>query len=81
MLGPKGSTINEILQLTGVSVEMPSADSTIGTITLRGPQETLGIGENIFYFTYIVFISIFFMNIYCSVISHSSIMYDFFYNY
>lgn len=43
VLGPKGSTINEILQLTGVSVEIPTADSSLGTITLRGPQEKLGI--------------------------------------
>ncbi|XP_033222679.1 vigilin [Belonocnema kinseyi] len=43
VLGPRGSTINEILSLTGVSVEMPSNDSAIGTITLRGPQDKLGV--------------------------------------
>lgn len=42
VIGPRSSTIAEILQLTGVSVEMPSADSPTGTITLRGPQEKLG---------------------------------------
>ncbi|KAL2733690.1 vigilin isoform X1 [Vespula squamosa] len=42
VIGPRGSTIAEILQLTGVSVEMPAPDSTTGTITLRGPQEKLG---------------------------------------
>ncbi|KAK0077806.1 hypothetical protein PV325_003421 [Microctonus aethiopoides] len=40
--GPRNSTIAEILQLTGVSIEMPSSDSLTGTITLRGPQEKLG---------------------------------------
>ncbi|XP_046605985.1 vigilin [Neodiprion virginianus] len=43
VIGPRGSTIAEILQLTGVSVEMPAADSATGTITLRGPQEKLGL--------------------------------------
>ncbi|KAK2586763.1 hypothetical protein KPH14_011792 [Odynerus spinipes] len=42
VIGPRGSTIAEILQLTGVSVEMPASDSATGTITLRGPQEKLG---------------------------------------
>ncbi|XP_034942001.1 vigilin [Chelonus insularis] len=42
VIGPQRSTIAEILQLTGVSVEMPSGDSPTGTITLRGPQEKLG---------------------------------------
>lgn len=40
--GVKGSTIQEILQLTGVAVELPPSDSNIDTITLRGPQEKLG---------------------------------------
>ncbi|KAH0551211.1 vigilin [Cotesia glomerata] len=42
VMGPRNTTITEILQLTGVSVEMPSPDSSTGTITLRGPQEKLG---------------------------------------
>lgn len=42
VIGSRGSTIQEILQLTGVSVEMPSSDSTIDTVTLRGPHEKLG---------------------------------------
>lgn len=42
VIGHRNSTISEILQLTGVSVEMPSSDSTTGTITLRGPQDKLG---------------------------------------
>ncbi|XP_076653827.1 satellite-binding protein 1 Dp1 isoform X2 [Halictus rubicundus] len=42
VIGPRGSTIAEILQVTGVSVEMPASDSPTGTITLRGPQEKLG---------------------------------------
>lgn len=46
VIGPRGSTIAEILQTTGVSVEMPAADSATGTITLRGPQEKLGQALN-----------------------------------
>lgn len=45
VVGHRNSTIAEILQLTGVSVEMPSPDSPKGTITLRGPQEKLGLGR------------------------------------
>jgi polyribonucleotide nucleotidyltransferase len=45
VIGPKGNSINEILAETGVFVEMPSSDSTSETITLRGPQEKLGLGE------------------------------------
>lgn len=46
VVGPRGSGIQEILQATGVSVEMPTIDSGPGqgTITLRGPQEKLGLG-------------------------------------
>uniref|UniRef100_A0A182XCS0 K Homology domain-containing protein n=1 Tax=Anopheles quadriannulatus TaxID=34691 RepID=A0A182XCS0_ANOQN len=47
--GPRGSTIQEILQTTGVSVEMPSSDSPIDTITLRGPQDKLGNALNVVY--------------------------------
>lgn len=43
VIGPKGSSIAEILEKTGVSVEMPTADTTCNTIILRGPQERLGI--------------------------------------
>lgn len=46
VIGPRGSTIAEILQDTGVSVEMPASDSPTGTITLRGPQEKLGQALN-----------------------------------
>ncbi|XP_043519288.1 vigilin [Frieseomelitta varia] len=46
VIGPRGSTIAEILQVTGVSVEMPAPDSPTGTITLRGPQEKLGQALN-----------------------------------
>lgn len=45
VIGPKGGTIAEILQQTGVSVEMPPGDSPTGTITLRGPQDKLGFGK------------------------------------
>jgi len=43
VIGPKGNSINEILSETGVYVEMPSSDSPSETITLRGPQEKLGL--------------------------------------
>jgi len=43
IIGPKGSQINSILADTGVFVEMPSSDSTSETITLRGPQDKLGL--------------------------------------
>ncbi len=41
IVGPKGSTLNEIFETTGVSVEMPSSDSTAETIILRGEPEKL----------------------------------------
>lgn len=44
-MGPRASTIQEILKETGVSVEMPPSDSSIGTITLRGPHDRLGLGK------------------------------------
>jgi len=43
IIGPKGNSINEILAETGVFVEMPSNDSESETITLRGPQDKLGL--------------------------------------
>ncbi|EDV55082.1 vigilin [Drosophila erecta] len=49
VIGPKGSTIAEILQLTGVSVEMPPNDSPSETITLRGPQVALGNALTVVY--------------------------------
>jgi transcription antitermination factor NusA-like protein len=42
VIGPRGSNITEILELTGVSVEMPNPDSISETITLRGEQHQLG---------------------------------------
>ena len=45
IIGPKGNSINEILDATGVFVEMPQQDNTSETITLRGPQEKLGLGK------------------------------------
>ena len=44
VIGPKGNSINEILADTGVFVEMPSSESPSETITLRGPQDKLGLG-------------------------------------
>ncbi len=42
VIGPRGSNITEILEKTGVSVEMPSLDTVSETITLRGEQSQLG---------------------------------------
>ncbi|XP_065210627.1 vigilin-like isoform X2 [Planococcus citri] len=42
VIGHKGSTMAEILQETGVSVEVPPADVVGDTITLRGPCQVLG---------------------------------------
>ncbi|XP_066997687.1 vigilin [Anabrus simplex] len=49
VIGPRGSTIAEILQMTDVSVEMPPSDSSTGTITLRGPHDKLGLALNMVY--------------------------------
>lgn len=55
MIGPRGGTIAEILQQTGVSVEMPPGDSATGTIILRGPHEKLGIGKTNIYSYHFIF--------------------------
>ncbi|XP_055631121.1 vigilin [Toxorhynchites rutilus septentrionalis] len=49
IVGPKGSTIQEILAMTGVSVEMPASDAPNDTITLRGPQDKLGNALSVVY--------------------------------
>ncbi|XP_072387521.1 vigilin [Diabrotica undecimpunctata] len=49
VIGPRGSTIQEILQTTGVSVEIPQTDSPTGTITLRGPHDKLGLALSVVY--------------------------------
>jgi len=43
VIGPRGNSINEILADTGVFVEMPPSEGDSETITLRGPQEKLGL--------------------------------------
>ncbi|CAH2073927.1 unnamed protein product, partial [Iphiclides podalirius] len=43
VIGARGTTIQEILRETGVSVEMPPPDSPTGTITLHGPHNKIGI--------------------------------------
>lgn len=48
VIGFKRNTIAEILQKTGVSVEMPPTESTTDTITLRGPHKKLGLGKYFF---------------------------------
>ncbi len=42
VIGSRGSNLNEILETTGVSVEVPPLDSLSETITLRGEQDKLG---------------------------------------
>ncbi|XP_033116726.1 vigilin-like [Anneissia japonica] len=42
VIGPRGSTIQEILASTGVSVELPPSEDPSETITLRGEQDKLG---------------------------------------
>lgn len=42
VIGQKRANIQEILEMTGVSVEVPSLESTSGTITLRGEEDKLG---------------------------------------
>uniref|UniRef100_A0A673KK29 Vigilin n=1 Tax=Sinocyclocheilus rhinocerous TaxID=307959 RepID=A0A673KK29_9TELE len=42
IVGPKGNTLQEILENTGVSVEMPPLDSASETIILRGEPDKLG---------------------------------------
>lgn len=49
IIGHKGSAINEILSLTGVSVEMPHNESTATSITLRGPHDKIGAALTMVY--------------------------------
>uniref|UniRef100_V5I8A8 Vigilin n=1 Tax=Anoplophora glabripennis TaxID=217634 RepID=V5I8A8_ANOGL len=49
VIGPKGQTIAEILETTGVRVEMPQSYLATGTITLRGPHEKLGLALSVVY--------------------------------
>ncbi|GAB1602236.1 vigilin-like [Argonauta hians] len=42
VIGQKRANIQEILEATGVSVEVPSLESPSGTITLRGEEDKLG---------------------------------------
>jgi len=42
VIGPRGSGLHEILQQSGVSVEVPPLDNISGTITLRGEPDKLG---------------------------------------
>ena len=43
IIGPRGNAISEILAETGVFVEMPPNESDSESITLRGPQDKLGL--------------------------------------
>jgi len=49
VIGHRGQGIADILQRTGVSVEMPPLESPSGTVTLRGPQDKLGSALNLVY--------------------------------
>ena len=49
IVGPKGHTLNEIFEITGVSVEMPSPDSTLETIVLRGEPDKLANALSVLY--------------------------------
>ncbi|MGH0140316.1 UNVERIFIED_CONTAM: hypothetical protein FKN15_071218 [Acipenser sinensis] len=42
VIGPKGNSLHEILEKTGVSVEIPSTDSSSETVILRGEPDRLG---------------------------------------
>ncbi|XP_056217873.1 vigilin-like [Falco biarmicus] len=42
VIGPKGNSLQEILEKTGVSVEIPPTDSSSETLILRGKPEKLG---------------------------------------
>lgn len=42
VIGPKGNSLQEILERTGVSVEIPPSDSLSETVILRGEPEKLG---------------------------------------
>uniref|UniRef100_A0A8C8MLK9 Vigilin n=1 Tax=Oncorhynchus tshawytscha TaxID=74940 RepID=A0A8C8MLK9_ONCTS len=42
VIGPKGNTLQEILEKTGVSVEIPPPDSNSETVILRGEPDRLG---------------------------------------
>lgn len=49
VIGPRGSTIQEIFRLTGVSVEVPPPEVLTDTIMLRGAQEKLGLALSTVY--------------------------------
>lgn len=42
VIGPRGNTLQEILDKTGVSVEIPPSDSSSETVILRGEPDRLG---------------------------------------
>jgi KH domain len=42
IIGARGAGLMEILAATGVSVEVPSSETTAETITLRGDPDKLG---------------------------------------
>ena len=49
IIGRKGATIAEILEKTGVAVEVPKADSDADIVILRGPQAQLATALQMVY--------------------------------
>ena len=49
VIGPRGAGIQDILQLSGVSVEVPPFDSDSETVTLRGEPDKLGNALSLVY--------------------------------
>ena len=60
VIGPKGSGIAEILQDSGVSVEMPPTDTDKETITLRVTFFKLFNFSQFYYHSYLGCLSIFY---------------------
>ncbi|XP_072350519.1 vigilin-like, partial [Scyliorhinus torazame] len=49
VIGPKGNSLQDILEETGISVEVPPADSLSETVILRGELENLGLALALVY--------------------------------
>ncbi len=49
IIGKKGATIAEILEKTGVAIEVPRPESDEETVTLRGPQANLPVALQLVY--------------------------------
>lgn len=49
IIGRKGATIQDILEKTGVAIEVPRPESDAEIVTLRGPQTQLAIALQMVY--------------------------------